>query len=345
MHCPAGFRRGSRRPGDDRRLARTQFLRPGVTFDAIGRELETLAVTPVYFRLFGLGIRGRDFTASDDLPGAEPVAIISERLWSLECGRNPALIGAVLPTKPVPIPVIGVAPPCFEGARRGERADMWIPSGLLPRVSVGKAEERNPLLIFARLGGGQTQASVERLIKEKHSTNDLSCPTCGSFRWRRSSGAARVRSWFEKGNRSRCRRPGPARAARRLRYVAALVLVHYERRRGESTVRLALGASRPRLTMELCRELLVIAVTGTVGAVVVAAWGLHIIPSLSLPGGVDLGRLDLSMDWRVLGAAVAMTVPTLLVSAAIPVNQFTRAVLARGLSAGSAPTASVTSNA
>ena len=83
----------------------------------------------------------------------------------------------------------------------------------------------------------------------------------------------------------------------------ALVLVHYERRRSELAVRIALGASRLRLEGELSRELGLRAVTGTIGAIFVAAWGLRSIPSLSLPGGVDLGRLDLSLDWRVLSAA------------------------------------------
>ena len=41
--------------------------------------------------------------------------------------------------------------------------------------------------------------------------------------------------------------------------VAALVLVHYERRRRELAVRLALGASRGRLVGELSRELLLVA--------------------------------------------------------------------------------------
>jgi ABC-type antimicrobial peptide transport system permease subunit len=100
--------------------------------------------------------------------------------------------------------------------------------------------------------------------------------------------------------------------------LAALVLVHYERRRRELAVRITLGASRGRLTGELCRELLLIAATGTCSAVLVAEWGLRTIPSLSLPGGVSLERLDLSMDWRVLGAAVAVTVLTLVAAAWFP---------------------------
>ena len=34
------------------------------------------------------------------------------------------------------------------------------------------------------------------------------------------------------------------------------------------------------------------------------------LPALTLPGGVNIGRLDLSIDWRVCAAAIAATVLT-----------------------------------
>jgi len=89
-----------------------------------GQDLETLAVTPGYFSVLRLAIRGRDFIQDDERDGAEPVAIISDRLWSRAFGRDPATIGAVLPAKPVGVRVVGVAPPGFNGARRGERTNI-----------------------------------------------------------------------------------------------------------------------------------------------------------------------------------------------------------------------------
>jgi ABC-type antimicrobial peptide transport system permease subunit len=62
--------------------------------------------------------------------------------------------------------------------------------------------------------------------------------------------------------------------------LAALVLVHYERRRRELAVRIAIGASRGRLTGVLTRELAVIGVAGVAGALLVSTWGLQSIPSL-----------------------------------------------------------------
>src|SRR5690606_3697781 len=108
----------------------------------------------------------------------------------------------------------------------------------------------------------------------------------------------------------------------------ALVLVHYERRRRDQAVKVALGASRTRMTRELLLELGLLASAGTIGAVLVATWGLAAIPSLSLPGGVDLGRLDLSMDWRVLAPAGAATGVPLAVAGRGPMRPCDRARLA-----------------
>jgi hypothetical protein len=59
--------------------------------------------------------------------------------------------------------------------------------------------------------------------------------------------------------------------------------------------------------------------------VYVALAGLR-VPALSLPGGVDLGRLDLSLDWRVVGAAIGTTALTLATAALVPLLRFTRGV-------------------
>jgi hypothetical protein len=49
---------------------------------------------------------------------------------------------------------------------------------------------------------------------------------------------------------------------------------------------------------------------------------------LTLPGGVDLSRLSLSIDWRVLATALAITLLTLALAAWLPIASFTRERLA-----------------
>jgi putative ABC transport system permease protein len=322
-------------------------LRPLVTLAGVERQMETLGVTSGYFRLFRLSIRGRDFTSEDDRRGAEPVAIISDRLWTREFNRRADVIGALVNGSPFTLRIIGVAPPDFHGARRGEVVDIWVPTTLVPRASRMPESSRLPLMVFGRLHPGQSVQDVarrfretalderERELKERLAIVPLS-QAFGTPESRtiivRESGALSVVA----GLAMLILLGGCAT-------LMALVLVHYERRRRELAIKTVLGASRLRIVKELSRELAVLIASGTVGAVLVAAWGLRALPALTLPGGVNLGRLDLSIDWRVLGAAVLSTIFTLVLATLVPMRRTTRLNLALELVGGSAATSSVSS--
>lgn len=320
-------------------------LRPQIRLDDVGRDLETVGVTPGYFPVLGLAIQGRDFTADDNRAGAEPVAIISHRLWSREFGGRSDLIGSVISARPMSLRVIGVAPSGFGGARRGERVDVWIPSTLVRRAVAAKVDWSNlPMTVFARLPAGATVADVDRQFRERTANRRAPAP---------AAVVPLTEVFGTPASRTIVIREGNALSvvaglamlvlAGGCATLAALVLVHYERRRLELAVKIALGASRARLIAELSRELGVIAIAGTIAAVIVAVLGLRAIPPLSLPGGVDLGRLDLAIDWRVLGVAIAATAVTLATAAWLPVSRFTRGRLAGDILAGPAVTASAAS--
>ena len=67
---------------------------------------------------------GRYFTAADDKVGAEPVAVISETLWSRRYGSDPAILGKLIPVDGVQRTVIGVAP---AGLGLPRLAEIWVP--------------------------------------------------------------------------------------------------------------------------------------------------------------------------------------------------------------------------
>lgn len=323
-------------------------LRPRIEIADAGRSLETVGVTAGYFKVLGLTIRGRTFSAADEPLGSEPVAIISDRLWASAFGRRADVIGAVIAARPLPLRLIGIAPPGFEGARRGERADVWITPGLVRRLAPPDWQNTSPsMMVFARLGADQTPSGTERQY------HDLTEPRRREFLQKYNLalmprviplteifGTAETRTFqIREGNALRVVSGltllvllgGCAT-------VAALVLMHYERRRTELAVKMSLGAGRLRLISELARDLTSIAATGAACGVLVAVLGAHAVPALSLPGGVNIGRLDLSIDWRVCAVAIAATALTLFAAAAIPLIRATRPRLANELVAG--PTSS-----
>jgi predicted permease len=316
-----------------------------LSLEATGREVETLGVTSRYFDVLGQAIRGRDFTRDDNRPGAEPVAIISDRLWSRAFGRRSDIIGALAAATPFPVRIVGVAPSGFEGARRGERTEAWVPAALAARFSAAAATARDEgggALLLARLQPGQTPEAARQQFLEQALATAPVAPGRSFDRYREyleSVQVVRLADVFGTPSSptiviNEGRAAGVVAGLAALVLVGscatlmALVLVHYERRRREMSVRLALGASRLRLAAQLGTEFGWLAAAGTAGAIVVALAGLRVLPALSLPGGVDLGRLDLSLDWRVLGAAVGMTTLTLATGALVPLLRFTREDLA-----------------
>ncbi len=335
---------------------RTEGLRPQFELDGVARSLETVGVTPGYFQLFGLTIRGRDFSPDDDLAGAEPVVIISDRLWAREFGRRADVIGTIAAATPVPVRIIGIAPPGFEGAQRGNRTDVWVPSRLVPRL-VSRPVQTNvilegntftagsdvflPLQAFARLRPGDTASSftASRLLDAGVDSRALESLAIVPLKDVFGSPESRTMVVRE-GNIF-----GVVSGLAMLvllggcATLTALVLVHHERRRRDQAVKVALGASRAHLTCELAIELGLIAVVGMTGAVLAADWILAAMPSLTLPGGVNLGRLDLSVDGRVLAVAAATSVLTLMAAAWLPIGRFARARLAGELAGGPATTA------
>src|SRR5262249_14263108 len=82
-----------------------------------GRGVGGAVVTGKYFDVLGVPpARGRLLTADDDrVPGAHPVAVLSDRLWRSRFGASASAIGSVVGINGHPFTVVGVAPRGFTG--------------------------------------------------------------------------------------------------------------------------------------------------------------------------------------------------------------------------------------
>jgi predicted permease len=312
-------------------------FRPRIQLATSGRHVEVLAVTPDYFRVLGVPVRGRDFDDRDDDVGAPAAAIISERLWRSEF-EGGQVIGQSIDTSYDPITIVGIAADDFRGARLGEQVDLWIPSGqatrFTPMSSVEGFVEGGagfvPMIGLGRLAPGVTIDGATRTLNERG--NFVLYPLSSVF-----GAPTLVTTPIREG-----RLLGVVAATSGLVLIAgcatlaALVLMHLERRRRELGIRLALGSTRARLARRLAAELSIVAALGVTAALAAAHLALGTVHSLSLPAGLSMARLDLEFDWRVIAVSLAVSLMTLLVAGLLPLARFTRPAMAGALTSSSA---------
>src|SRR5262249_31384778 len=121
--------------------------------------------------------------------------------------------------------------------------------------------------------------------------------------------------------------------------VAGLLLARGGEREAELAVRSALGAPRGRLVRQLLTESTLLAALGGFVGIPLAWLGPRALVALSPP---RLPRVDaITIDARVLGFALAITLVSALVFGLIPALRFSRPDLVPALGSGGRSTAGV----
>ena len=99
-------------------------------------------VTFNYFNVLGREpLHGRTFTANEDTPGNNSVAILSYALWQRRFGGDPGVVGRSINVDSEPATIVGIMPADFSFPDPAERASssghpqLWMPKGLDPQSS------------------------------------------------------------------------------------------------------------------------------------------------------------------------------------------------------------------
>lgn len=104
----------------------------------IGEEPEEALGEMVTGNFFStLGVKpylGRGFTGDDETNHA-PVAVLNYSWWTRRFARNPSILGQTLYVNGVPLTIIGVAQPDFQGADPERAMDFWIPLQNRPELT------------------------------------------------------------------------------------------------------------------------------------------------------------------------------------------------------------------
>ena len=287
------------------------------------------AVSGDYFRVLEIemGI-GRGLAATDDRPGADPVAVLSHSWWQRSFGGEASVLGSTLYLNNRPFTVVGVAAPSFLGSTSDTRPDVWIPiEPFQDRYTswAALAEDRNiPLIrVFGRLRNGVRRDTALDQLSLIATGLEEAYPRPNSPR-RLSLGKA---TWIDPRDRV------AEQPTLRLMMVAAgvLLLLTYAnvanlllsvalRKQQELAMRAALGASRARLLRQVLTEsVLLSTIAGVIALLLTGPLTTRLGSYFARPSvwGANVSR-EVSVDWRVILFALVISVITGIVAGLLP---------------------------
>jgi len=284
-------------------------------------------VTWNFMRVLGVKpLLGRDFEASDDVPNAEPVTLLSYDLWRTRFNQDPDVIGRVVRINALPTKIVGVMPPKF---MYPTNEALWVPLALdRSRFRRGDQSFENSVGLtgVARLAADATREQAAEDIDDiagrfaklyPRSNAGLMMKVVPIAEGQVGDGRTIVLALF---------------AAVWLvlliacANVASLIFVRANFRFYEAGMRVALGARRPRLILQMLAEAFIISVIGVLGGLVFAAIALHLM-TIGMHSLIDLDPpvwWTFSIDVHVALFAAGAAILAALLSGIVPALRASR---------------------
>jgi predicted permease len=263
--------------------------------------------TASFFPMLGVQpFLGRLFTPDEDRPGGNTVAILSYGCWKEKFGADPTAIGKTIrrTANDAEFTIIGVLPQDFKFAT--ENFALWAPINTDPNY---RNRDDHNLLVFARLKDGvtlpQAQAQMDgvaqQLAREYPTTSAGWGITIRPLQ-RFYSNVRNIRQtlWVLLAAVGFLLLIACAN-------VASLLLARATVRRKEIAVRLAVGATRPRLIQQLVTESLLLGVMGGATGFILARLAFKSMMAIA-PYIPSFRPNAIQMDNEVLAFAMAISV-------------------------------------
>jgi len=268
--------------------------------DRVAKPLRMEMVTGNYFSTFGLGaFLGRTIAPSDDQPNSPPVAMLSYRTWQQQYGSDPSVVGSTFIIGDQPFTIVGIAPPGYFGETlRANPPDLWLPVNQEPVF-----RKTNSLLHHF-----QAWLRVIGRVKPGASTATTAARMTALLRHWLVSDSGMPADWMP-GIKADLPKQniqvipaGAGVAAMKENYqdslhillavcclvlliacanIANLLLARGASRRAQTSVRLALGASRNRLIRQSLTESILLSVFGGIAGLVFAFLGVKLIVAMA----------------------------------------------------------------
>ncbi len=250
-----------------------------VRYETQPEEAEGDMVSGTFFSGLGVRlIRGRGFSEQDETDHA-PIAVISYNYWTRRFARSSDVLGRTIYVHGVPVTIVGITDQGFEGVEASGSTDFWIPLQNRPELNAwgnppeeGKLYQQNPtwwcLRLIARLAPGVTRTqAVAQLQSTFQAAAYIGIGNPDPAEQRPVLSLADAKSF--PGYDNEYGKPLKIMMAMvglilmiALSNVAMLLIARNATRQREFSVRLALGAGRRALFLQLLTESALLVVAG-----------------------------------------------------------------------------------
>ena len=315
---------------------RLSVRRQGV--DQAPRPLRTIYVTGNYFKTLGVGaLTGRVFSADDDRPAASPVVMMAYHTWQGIYGSDASIVGATLLIEGNAFTVTGVTPPGFFGETlQANPPDLWLPLQQEPLISGGQTSLlRQPISAWLRVIGR---------LRPEATIVGMDARLTGLLRQWMQHEAGYPSNWMAEIERTLPQQvitvvpAGSGVGVMKEQYgrslqillgvcalvlliacanVANLLLARAAARRGQTALRLAMGASRRQILTEALVESVLLAIGGAIAGLIVAMGAARLLLSLAF-AGATIVPIDTAPSPVVLAFTIGLALVTGLLFGAAP---------------------------
>jgi predicted permease len=319
-----------------------------LSFNGQAEHVQLEMVSGTYFSVLGLNpYLGRVFTPEDDrLPDAYPYVILNYAYWKSRFSADPNIVGKTLILNNQNMTIVGVLQSGFDGVELGRSPKLFVPLMMQKEIMVGNPNDmlkdrRNRWVnAFGRLKPGvireQAKASLqpfmhsmlEMEVKEKafaHASpydreQFLKCyidllPGSQGRSYTRQTLSTPL--WVLMATTGLVLLIACAN-------LANLLLVRGSARKKEIAIRLAMGATRPRIITQLLIESLSLSSFGALAGLALAYWADKALMAAYLPSDSGGLRISTTPDFRILLFTLAVTVVTGIFFGLIPALQTTK---------------------